>query len=77
MANKLKELEKKIRNLDGDINQAQEEASSSERARKAAESERDELQDEVSSSNTKAYVHQVIRNLIFTAVAPHFQECSG
>lgn len=56
MTYKLKELEKKIRILEGDVNQAQEEMASSERARKSAESERDELQDEVSSANSKAYV---------------------
>lgn len=49
-------MEKKVRTLEGDINQALEDAASSERARRAAESERDELQEEVSSSNSRVYV---------------------
>ena len=54
MAKRLKEFVKKVKTLESDVNQAQEETASSERARKAAESERDELQDEFSSANSRA-----------------------
>lgn len=64
MANRVKELERKLRNLEGDINQAQEDSSASERARRAAESERDELQEEISSANAKAYVCQTVLLLL-------------
>ena len=56
MASRVKELERKLRNLEGDISQTQEDAAASERARRAAENERDELQEEVTSATAKAYV---------------------
>ena len=58
-----------MRNLDGDIAQAQEDASASERARRAAENERDELQEEISNVNSKAYVRpRFCPSLLLTVV---------
>ena len=47
-----KENEKKVKNLEAELMQLQEDLAISERARKAVESERDELQDEVGNSST-------------------------
>ena len=43
-----RETEKKAKNLEADLMQAQEDLSASERQRRAAEAERDDLQDELS-----------------------------
>ena len=43
-----RESEKKAKHLEADLMQAQEDLSASERQRRAAEMERDELQDELS-----------------------------
>ena len=50
-AARLKDIEKKVHTLEQDLNQAQEEVQSTERAHRAAESKRDELQE---SANSKA-----------------------
>ena len=54
LTSRLKELERKVKTIEGDLSQAQEEVSNAERARRAAEGERDELQDELTSANSKA-----------------------
>lgn len=54
LASRLKDLERKVKTIEGDLSQAQEEVSNAERARRSAEGERDELQDELSSANSKA-----------------------
>ena len=51
---RLRDLEKKIRTLDGDFNQMQDEKASAEKARRVAENERDDLQEEASSASSKA-----------------------
>merc|ERR1719385_126596 len=48
-----KDLEKKIKSLEADLVQLQEDLSSAERARRTAESERDELAEELSSNGSK------------------------
>ena len=53
LATRLKELEKKVKTIEGDLSQAQEEVTNAERARRAAEGERDELQDELTSASSK------------------------
>ncbi len=50
MANHMKENDKKLKNLEADLMQLQEDLASSERARKQLEGERDELQDEINNS---------------------------
>ena len=47
-----KENEKKLKNLEAENFKYQEDLAAAERARRAAESERDELQDEISSNTT-------------------------
>lgn len=54
LAARMKELERKVKTIEGDLSQAQEEVANAERARRAAEGERDELQDELTSANSKA-----------------------
>jgi len=54
MAKRLKDFERKIKNLEVDLSQTHEETAAAERARKSAESERDELLDEISSVNSRA-----------------------
>ena len=53
---RLRELEKKVKNIEGELTQAQEDVSNAERARRSAEGERDELQDELTTATSKAYV---------------------
>ena len=53
LASRLKELERKVKTIEGDLSQAQEEVANAERARRSAEGERDELQDELTSANSK------------------------
>merc|ERR1719244_590651 len=48
-----KDLEKKIKSLEADLVQLQEDLSSAERARRTAESERDELAEELSTNGSK------------------------
>lgn len=48
-----KDAERKVKVLEADILQVTEDLSSSERARRAAEAERDELQEEINSSANK------------------------
>ena len=54
LATRLRELEKKVRVLDSDLSQVQEEKAAAEKARRNAEMERDDLQEEVSSASAKA-----------------------
>ncbi len=56
MANSAKEAERKLKNLEADNLQLQEDLAASERARKKAEAERDELQDEINNSGASKYV---------------------
>ncbi len=48
-----KDLEKKIKSLEADLVQCQEDTSAAERARRTAENERDELAEELSNSGSK------------------------
>ena len=52
-----KDLEKKVKGLEADMAQAQEDLSAAERARRTAESERDDLQEEINSSSSKVGKH--------------------
>ena len=52
MAQLSKENEKKVKNLEAELAQLQEDLAASERGRKNVESERDELQDEINNSST-------------------------
>ena len=54
LAAKQRDLEKKVKSLEADLVQSMEEKSNAERARRAAEADRDDLQDEVSSYSSKA-----------------------
>ena len=56
MATLLKERERKAKALEAELLQAQEDVASSERYRRAAEQERDELQEEMSNNTTSKYV---------------------
>ena len=49
-----KDMEKKVKGLEADMIQMQEDLSAAERARRTAEAERDDLQEEISSSANKA-----------------------
>merc|ERR1719264_445934 len=51
-----KDLEKKVKNLEADMIQLQEDLSAAERARRTAEAERDDLQEEISSSAGKGSI---------------------
>uniref|UniRef100_A0A3Q3EEH9 Myosin, heavy chain 9a, non-muscle n=1 Tax=Kryptolebias marmoratus TaxID=37003 RepID=A0A3Q3EEH9_KRYMA len=51
--NSAKETEKKVKTLEGDILQVQEDLATSERLKRRLQTEKDELQEEVNSSNTK------------------------
>ena len=53
MANTLKDNEKKIKNLEADLLQLQEDLAASERARKALMAERDELQEELLAAGSR------------------------
>ena len=57
-----KDLEKKVKGLEADMAQAQEDLSAAERARRTAESERDDLQEEIKSSSSKVGGHFNIRH---------------
>merc|ERR1719436_1596846 len=48
-----KELEKKVKNLEAELIQLQEDLSAADRARRAAEAERDDLQEEINSTAVK------------------------
>ena len=48
-----KDLEKKVKNLEADMMQLQEDLSAAERARRTAEAERDDLQEEINSNAGK------------------------
>lgn len=54
MATKQREMEKKVKGLEAELNQSQEEKTNAERSRRSAEAERDDLQDELSSATSKA-----------------------
>merc|ERR1712061_338128 len=51
-----KDLEKKVKNLEADMIQLQEDLSAAERARRTAEAERDDLQEEISSNAGKGSI---------------------
>lgn len=53
MAAAAKETERKLKSLEAELVQMSEDLASAERARRAAESERDELQEEISSNSNK------------------------
>ena len=53
MANALKDNEKKIKNLEADLAQLQEDLAASERARKSLQAERDELQEELTAAGSR------------------------
>lgn len=61
MAALLKESEKKVKNMETDLVQLQEDLAASERARRAAESERDELAEELGTSSSGRCVDTVLR----------------
>lgn len=52
VSNALKEKDRKCKSLEGELMQLQEDTAASERARKAAEAERDEMQDLLSGANS-------------------------
>ncbi len=52
MAAAAKENDKKLKNLEAELAQLQEDLSTSERQRKAVEGERDELQEEINNSSS-------------------------
>ena len=54
IAARLKEVEKKVKTIEGDLSQAQEEVANADRARRTAENDRDELQDELTTASSKA-----------------------
>ena len=54
MAERLKDFERKVKNLEADLTQSLDERTAAERARKSVESERDELLDELSSASSRA-----------------------
>lgn len=54
----LKELEKKIKAMEADMIQAQEDLANSERIRRAAEAERDELQEEINTNVSRSSLLQ-------------------
>ena len=49
-------MEKKVKNLEADMMQLQEDLSAAERARRTAEAERDDLQEEMSSNAGKGSI---------------------
>ena len=51
-----KDLEKKVKNLEADMIQLQEDLSAAERARRTAEAERDDLQEEINSNAGKGSI---------------------
>lgn len=51
-----KETERKLKSLEAELVQMSEDLASAERARRAAESERDELQEEINSNSNKGWV---------------------
>lgn len=53
MATIAKESERKVKNLEAELLQLTEDLAASERQKRAAESERDELQEEINSSANK------------------------
>ena len=53
VAARIKELERKNRTLDAEYQQAKDDLTNSERSRRAAEAERDELQEELQSGGPK------------------------
>lgn len=55
-ATSAKESERKIKSLEADLLQVGEELAASERARRTAENERDELQEEISNNANKGCV---------------------
>ena len=54
MAAQMREKDKKVKNLEADLLQLQEDLASSERSRKIIEAERDELQDEIGNNSSSA-----------------------
>ena len=76
LAARLKEFEKKVKTIEGDLAQAQEEVTNAERARRAAESDRDELQDELSTVTSKVYV-EYINNYSCTLDIVDSSDCSN
>lgn len=51
-----KETDKKCKGLEADILQLQEDLTSAERARRTAEAERDDLQEEIGNNANKGYI---------------------
>merc|ERR1711981_850736 len=51
-----KDLEKKVKNLEADMMQLQEDLSAAERARRTAEAERDDLQEEMNNNAGKGSI---------------------
>jgi len=52
-----REKDKRVKNLETELLQLQEDLAASERNRKALQSERDELSDELASGGSSKYVH--------------------
>ena len=63
MAQAQKDNEKKVKNLEAELLRLQEELSSAERAKRNAESERDEMADEIGSSTSSKSVSSSIAYL--------------
>lgn len=57
-----KDAERKVKTLEADLIQVTEDLASSERAKRAAEAERDELQEEINSNANKGKVFLAYRN---------------
>lgn len=56
LATVAKEAERKLKSLEAEMLQMTEDLASAERARRAAEAERDELQEEINNSANKGWV---------------------
>ncbi len=53
---RIKDLDRKNRSLEAEYQQAKDDLSSTEKARRSAEAERDELQEEAQANGAKVYV---------------------
>lgn len=56
MAATVKETDRRLKSLEAELLQLQEDLASSERSRRTAETERDELQEEINSNSNKGLV---------------------
>ena len=69
-----RDIEKKAKNYEADLMQAQEDLAAAERQRRAAETERDELQEELSGGLKDKYVADLSSQLFFSSYLNWFFE---